>query len=298
MSSLPPPLHPETSNYSKKELRMLDTVRKMNEEMSKTNKLPPLSSFSYFDDSQREEFASGIDDIMFVMETTKRQKNDMSRTRRLTKKHQKEKEGQWHRLMMSKPTAHANKWCSSTHLSSELAKQLSLPIEADASGNIYSPWRDLPRTKEGQAKWREKVLPGFKPGEIGKIFGESPIASCAESYQEMLERHLLETVDRVRNEYGMMEWGTTEHCELKGGVGRDLAALEERLSRVKKAMKVRKSGSAAHLRPLKEGSAELGFEAPRSMSASRSAPALFGEVGQGVVDFEEVGGEGETELAG
>ncbi|GMH85479.1 hypothetical protein TrVE_jg5315 [Triparma verrucosa] len=280
-SSLPPPLHPETSKYSKKELRMLDTVRKVNEEASKTSKLPPLESFNFFDESQREEFASGVDDIMFVMETTRRQKNGLSKTRRLTKKRQKEKEAQWHRLMMSKPTSHPNNWCSSTHLSSELARKLSLPIEADASGSIYSPWRDLPRTKEGQAAWREKVLPGFKPGEIGKIFGESPIHSCSESYQEMLERHLLKTVERVKNDYEMLEWGTSEHCELKGGVGRDLASLEERLKRVKKAMKVRKSASTVALKPLNND----GFDAPRSMSASRSAPALF----------KSVEGEGEGE---
>jgi len=48
----------------------------------------------------------------------------------------------------------------------------------------------------------------------------------------MLERHLLDAVDRVKKEYDTMEWGTVGHSELKGNVGRDLAALVERLEHV------------------------------------------------------------------
>ena len=62
------------------------------------------------------------------------------------------------RLLLDKPASHPANWCSSTHLSHALSKALENPCDVDASGCIYSPSRDLPRTKEGQlAVEREKV---------------------------------------------------------------------------------------------------------------------------------------------
>jgi hypothetical protein len=55
----------------------------------------------------------------------------------------------------------------------------------------------------------------------------------------MLERHLVKAVDRLRKEYGVMPWGTVKHSTLKGNVGRDLAALEERLEHCLSSQNVR-----------------------------------------------------------
>lgn len=125
-------------------------------------------------------------------------------------------------------------------MSASLLKSLRAPIDGDASHSLYSPFRDLPRTKEAQAALAKETLASFKPGEIGTMFGEPPIDSCAESFQEMLERHLTSTLERVKREYEGMPWATVAISELKGGVGRDLAALEERLRRVQGAMSVGK----------------------------------------------------------
>ena len=149
---------------------------------------------------------------------------------------QKKKHRQLASLSLSSSTKHLSHWCSSTHLSPSLSRSLSHPVDADASGSIYSPFRDLPRTKAGQSLWRSEKLESFRPGEVGKMFGESPISTCAETYQGMLERHLSSTLKRVKAEYEAMRWGTIEECERKGGVGRDLAALEERLRRVKASL--------------------------------------------------------------
>ncbi len=199
---------------------------------SRSQMLSP-SDFDFFSKQQSLSWRESIEDIMLKIESVKSTKRLLSTTRRLQKKSEKEKEMRWHRLLMSKPTKHSNKWCSSTHLSSDLAKKLTAPVDVDATGCIYSPLRDLPRTKEGQAKLARESLPSFKPGEIGKIFGEPPLDSCTESFREMLERHLVNTLDRVEQEYESMPWGTVSFSELKGGVGRDRAALADRLEKVK-----------------------------------------------------------------
>lgn len=246
----------------------------MNEESAKANLggTRDGGEFSFLSQQQTREFEASITDIMVLMERVKSSQKSMTMTRRSEKKVKADLDGRSFRLMMSKPTKHLKKWCSSTHLSGELATALRAPTDADASGCIYSPWRDLPRTKEGQAKMAQEVrgtkgfvcfprhdhlipalhpnhhlnpqpnpqtLASFKPGEIGTLFGEPPIDSCSDSFQMMLERHLVKAVDRLRKEYGVMPWGTVKHSTLKGNVGRDLAALEERLEHCLSSQNVR-----------------------------------------------------------
>ena len=273
----------DVSNMS--ERRLLEKVRKMNEESSKANLYGTRDGgdFSFLSQQQTRDFEASITDIMVLMERVKKSQKSMTMTRRKEKKSKAELDGRSFRLMMSKPTKHLKKWVSSTHLSGELATALRAPTDADASGSIYSPWRDLPRTKEGQAKMAQETLASFKPGEIGKLFGEPPIETCSDSYQMMLERHLVKAVDRVRKEYGYMPWGTVKHSELKGNVGRDLAALEERLEHCLSAQSLRSvphqtNGSGLRSGPSGElfsrGETVSVDDQARSLSGSASTPIL------------------------
>jgi len=144
---------PDVSHMSDKKL--LEKVRKMNEsaaEMNKTYAIGDGSSFDFHSADQAREFEASISDIVYMMQRVKESKKSMTVTRRLGKKKTRELDGSSFRLMMSKPKQHPKKWCSSNHLDPVLLRKLSLPIDADATGSIYSPCRDLPRTKEGQAK--------------------------------------------------------------------------------------------------------------------------------------------------
>ena len=236
----PPPQLPEHRKQNMSDRRLLEKVRKMNEDDAAAKKSSEDVPFDYFSEKQKDDYASGIEDIVFLIVKMKETNAKLNKTMRVQRMKETGRQNRQKRLLLSKPAKHMNKWCSSTHLSAELMSQLSLPTDCDASSNIYSPWRDLPRTKEGQAKMAREQLVPFKPGETGKMFGESPISSCSESYQLMLERHLKRAVDNVKSEYATMPWGTVSHSKLKGNVGRDLAALEKRLKRCQSSISFHK----------------------------------------------------------
>jgi hypothetical protein len=211
------------------------------------------NSFHFYDTQQINDFADQIEDVLFRISKNKVDKEQIHRSMRRTKSVELLKATRSERLLMSKPVKHSRPWDRSPHISHELMETLRAPVETDASTSVYSPHRDLPRTKEGQAKMAGETLASFKPGEIGKMFGEPPIDSCADTYQEMLLRHLLRSVERIEQEYNAMPWATVAISELKGGVGRDLASLEERLRRVKAAIKLapkKKSGNRLKLHPM------------------------------------------------
>ena len=72
--------------YSKKDLRNLEAVQRMNTEANSRSVLPPLEGFDYFSGEQKDEFASGMDEIIFRMESTRMDKTRMATTRRMEKK--------------------------------------------------------------------------------------------------------------------------------------------------------------------------------------------------------------------
>ena len=83
---MPPRDNPSGPTYSKKDLRNLEALQSMNAESGRHSILPPLEGFDYFSGSQKDDFASGIDEIIFRMESTRREKRSMATTRRLEKK--------------------------------------------------------------------------------------------------------------------------------------------------------------------------------------------------------------------
>ena len=193
----------------------------------------PVVPFHFADRRQMDEFAESVDDVVYRISKTKSDFADSQVRMIRTKSLLKNRAAAELKLSMNKPAVHPRGWEGSPHVSKELVARLRVPIDLDASGSKYSPWRDLPRTKSGQAALARSALPGFLPGEMGKNFGEPPVGSCGDSYQFMLERHLVRSVERVEEEYTAMPWATVAVSERKGGVGRDLASLKERLGRIR-----------------------------------------------------------------
>lgn len=213
---------------------LIETVRQMNASASTATllTLPPSlhpKSFNFYSSDQIRANQNSLNNIKYDLSQVKRSARRDFLFRTICKTKSQNIKDRQQRLLLDKPAHHESKWQSSTHLSNVLLKQLNAPADVDASGNIYSPSRDLPRTKEGQKILESEKEENFKPGEVGKIFGEPPIDSCSESCMNMLERHLVSAVERVEREYEAMEWGTVRHSELKGNAGRDLAELKERL---------------------------------------------------------------------
>jgi len=236
--SQPPPSNAagalqDKKKENKQHAKLLKAVQAMNSSSSTTALATASSSpFSYFDKRQIDDFSSSVGDVLYKMTTTKMEVTAVHRSMRKSRLLVKLKEDRMNNLVMEKPAKHPSGWDMSYKVSAALLVKLRAPVELDASGCVYSPFRDLPRTKEGQKLLEREKLESFKPGETGKFFGEPPIDSCAKTYQFMLERHLLGSVQAVKNDYEGMPWATVAVSELKGNVGCDLASLEERLRRV------------------------------------------------------------------
>ena len=202
--------HSSHGSHHTKHDKLLETVRRMNAASAQASLANSSSanSFHFYDTQQINDFADQIEDVLFRISKNKVDKEQIHRSMRRTKSVELLKATRSERLLMSKPVKHSRPWDRSPHISHELMETLRAPVETDASTSVYSPHRDLPRTKEGQAKMAGETLASFKPGEIGKMFGEPPIDSCADTYQEMLLRHLLRSVERIEQEYNAMPWAT------------------------------------------------------------------------------------------
>jgi hypothetical protein len=111
--------------------------------------------------------------------------------------------------------------------------------DCDMSGSRWADCNDIPRTKDERIARDEHInrppLPWYQP-DSGRIFGESPIETCAESYQYQLERELELTVKRISQQTEAMPEGTVRLCNLKAVNERDLAYMQEQLDSSKRAV--------------------------------------------------------------
>ena len=150
---------PTIMNISDK-TRLLTQVRAMNTSSSAAS-LDSLESphdFNFYSAPQRAAYAQGVSLVQDRMNETRNSATHEFAYKTQIKTLRRKKEGRATRLLLDKPAKHDHNWCSSTHLSKALIGKLNGPADIDASGCIYSPSRDLPRTKAGQlALEKEKV---------------------------------------------------------------------------------------------------------------------------------------------
>lgn len=206
---------------------LLRRVRKMNEAAAANNR----------DHSSSHHAGGGgvaMADIVEEMSRVKREYAEECEKRAAERRRSARREERVALCEGSGPYPHPSSWDGSNRRDPNVVKLMQAPEDCDMSGIRWADCNDIPRTKEERIDRDRRIskppLPWYQP-DSGKIFGESPITTCSESYQIQLCRELERTVQTIASETDAMPVGTVRLSNLKAGNERDLAYMLSRLER-------------------------------------------------------------------